>query len=525
LTIFFPFFQDFKMKMFQSQHLIAFLLLSVYSFASFAREDKTFIQDNIRAVTNVAMQGKEALDALIEQGEEDDSLLTPYHIDVPLSEEKYIGTSQKAKQAFSGSGKVVKEVYAARNMTLLNNANAYDRNLRLRTTADGTFLTGYGVNEKNPSVDAKMSLRLRYDVGTPALITTAPGTVSVSGVDLASSSVSIQKHIFWVRELFVRISLDNDPETSRHYVKFGSFPYELGRGISLGSAYASGGFLGLNPRFSIDQFAPGGLLHTEFIPDVLQGELYWSLLNNPSGSLEDNKAVIRANAITEFNNGGIRGLNQQAWIASAALSWKALALENVQLDIKPYTYMHVSPEQKLEFTADSSSQLYAIGTALEFNYDKFSWGFEGAFQGGSTNINAWDRNYTSLENRNGVVTAVYTKVYTDDTYTTKAVVTDVNKQAVTTCDKNYTQNGQEIGTSGLWNGVDRFRPQQKVFYHGYFFVTDFSYDILEKELSYIFDVGISSGSLDQYEQVNDMTQEQLLNQHQKYMTILFLTIF
>lgn len=481
------------MNFFQIKKLIVALLLLVHSVATFA------FNTTQKAQNNTSIEPTTKVTPLV------DSIFAP-----TVQSNKYIGTAQASEQSFEWNGKLVKEVFADHGMNYLNNANPLDRSFRLRTTADAVFLAAYGNNKKNPFVDAKMALRLRYDVGSPALVKTAAGSTTIAGTTQATSPASIQKTIFWLRELFLRVSLDQQLEGSKHFVKFGSFPYELGRGISLGSAYNSNGFLNLNPRFSIDQFAPGGLLYTDIVPGTLHGELYYAILNNPNSSLSENSEKIRTNQIRTFES-DVRGLNTQAWITSGALKWKAINLGSLKLNVDPYAYMYISPDQKLEFPADSNSQLYAIGTALEFKQGKFEWGLETAFQGGHTNVKAWDRNYTNLVNDNGVATIVYTKVYQGNT-TTPAIVDNTNKDYVTASEKSYTQNGQEIGGSGLWNAVDRFRPEQKIFYHGYFFVTDMSYELIEKQLRLCFDTGFVSGQLDDYEDVNSMNQSQLMNQ-------------
>lgn len=426
---------------------------------------------------------------------------------------KFLGTTQTSKQTFKTSGKIVKEVFANKNMTFLNNANALDRAFRLRTTADGVFLGAYGDNAKNPLVDAKLALRFRYDVGAPALITTAQSSVSLAGASVTLPSSNIQKTVLWLRELFVRVSLDKNEKESTHYVKFGSFPYELGRGIALGSAYSSGGFLGLDPRFAIDQFAPGGLLHTDIFNDSLAAELYYAILNNPNSSFKENSEVIRLNQVGLTDSTGVRGLNVESWFLSGVLKWKAIHSKETKLNVDPYAYMYIAPDQKLEFYADSNSQLYAIGTALEYKHGKFEWGIDTAFQGGTTLVKSWDRNYQTVTNNNSVVTVVYTKVYSDENLTTQAPVDTTNKAIVATSEKSYTQNGKQIGSSDLYNAIDRFRPEQKIFYHGYFFVTDMSYQLIDKQLKLCADIGYTSGHLDDFNDVNQMSTEQLMHQN------------
>ena len=485
------------MKFFQTKKLIVALLLSI----------------------PFCLLSKQAVNLIDTQEKVDVKNITLNPIEEPrIDPVASIKVPTASPQTFKTSGKIVKEVFASKYMTYLNNANQYDAAFRYRTTADGILFAAYGENKKNPLVDAKIAIRFRYDGGVDALVRTAPSAITIGGAPVAIPSSSVQKSILWLRELFVKVSLDTNPSESLHFVKFGSFPYELGRGIALGSAYNSGGFLGLDPRFSIDQFAPGALLHTDIIKDSLSGDLYYAVLSNPNSSFKDNTEVIHANQIFDLPNNNFRGLNRQVWITAGALHWKAIAAKDLKLNVDPYAYMFISPDQKLEFPADSDSQLYAIGTALELKSGRFEWGFDTAFQGGNTNVKAWDRNYTTLVNNDSAVSVQYTKVYTADPTIVPtpalALATTVNQATVKASDREFSQNGQEIGTSGLWNAVDRFRPAQKIFYHGYFFVTDMSIELISKQLKFCADTGISSGHLDDFNDINTLTTAQM--QHQNF---------
>lgn len=492
------------MNFFQTKKLIAALLLCA-PFALFSKQAVDHKDDAIESVE----QSTKNIDLKNITIDAQDKALTQA---IPAQST----IAQTSKRSIKGTGKIVKEVYASSKMTYLNNANPYDSALRCRTTADGILVTTFGDNEKNPMVDAKIAVRFRYDAGTDALVRTAPSAIAIAGAPVAIPGSSIQKSTLWLRELFLKISLDKNEKESLYYLKFGSFPYELGRGIALGSAYNSGGFLGLDPRFSIDQFAPGALLHADIVKDILYGEWYYAVLSNPNTSFKDNSEIIHLNQITDIPSNGARGVNRQVWITSGMLHWKAINASDLKLTVNPYAYMFVSPDQKLEFPADSDSQLYAIGTALEMKSGRFEWGVDTAFQGGHTRIKAWDRNYTALVN-NGDTAAVsvqYTKVYTDDTLSTLALATSTNQTAVKSSELDFSQNGQEIGTSGLYNAIDRFRPSQKVFYHGYFFVTDASFELIDKQLKICADTGFVSGHLDNYNDVDSLTQAQL--QHQNF---------
>lgn len=417
-----------------------------------------------------------------------------------------------SKKNIQFGGKLQKEVFANSSMTFLNHTIENDRSFRYRTTLDVNALAQYGDLPKNPAVEIKMSGRIRYDVGTDAIVKTTPVEAAVVGVPITIPASSVGKTIPWLRELSMKISLDENESGSNHYLRFGSFAYELGRGIALGAAYASGGFLGLDPRFSIDQFAPGGLLHTDLYCDSLSMDFYFSLLSNPSGSFKENSQKIREHQLDLGTASVTRGPNAASWLGAVAFHWKAIDFEDCKLNVDPYLYIHPSPDQKLEFAADADSQLYGIGTAMEFRVGKFEWGFDGAFQGGHTNIKPWDRNYLKLVNNNAVATFQDTKVYTNEALTTLAPATTENQAAIAAGPKGFDQNGKQIGDSGLWNANDRFRPAQRELYHGYFFVTDFSYEIIDKQLKVFVDTGISSGQLDDLYDINsNSTEEERMN--------------
>ena len=433
-----------------------------------------------------------------------------------LSTSAFIFSDDAAsKQSIKLAGKLTKEIFANRNMTLLNNSVLNDSSFRLRTTLDGNFLAQYGDLKKNPKVEVKGTGRFRYDVGTSAIVKTAASTVSVAGTSFDLPSSSVQKTLLFLRELSMKVSLDEHEAGSDHYIKVGSFPYELGRGIALGSAYNSGGFLGLDPRFSIDQFASGSMFHTDLYCDSLSMDIYFALLSNPNESFAANNLPVRANQILPMGANTIQGMTQGpdrgVWFGSSSFNWKAIDLEGCKLVVNPYIYMHVSPDQKLEFIADTDSQLYGIGTAVEFKVGKFEWGFEGSFQGGQTEIKPWDRNKTTLINDDGVANFQYTKVYTDAGLTILADATTANQAVVNSLPEGFEQNGKQIGTSGLYNAADRFRPAQRQFYHGYFFVTDASYEFIDNELKMCGDTGYVSGQLDNLYDITGLTEAELMH--------------
>ena len=398
-------------------------------------------------------------------------------------------------QEIGTSGQVVKEIFASHNMIYLNNKISYDAESFYRTTADGVLFLAYGENKKNPLISSEIAIRLRYKAGTSGEIRTRALKSSFGGSSIDIPSSSMQKTMFYLRELFVKISFDTNVEKSLTYFKVGSFPYELGRGIAFGAAYESKGFLSGDSHSSIDQFAPGALLCVDFIKDSLSGDLYYSILENHSSSFADNSEIIRANEIRKSGSSSVRGAHSREWIVAGALHWQALHGINLKLSIDPYAYVYISPDQKVEYSADSEHHLYAVGSAVELISKKFKCGFDAAFQGGHTNFKSWDRNYTNLINDDGVISVQYSAVYSDLELTKLAVASSENELVVSESDLSFNQNGKQIGNSGLYNAVNRFRQAQRLLYHGYFFVVDASYELIENQLELCFDTGLSSGQL------------------------------
>ncbi len=451
------------------------------------------------------MQGHHlVVDSEDEERDEDDEIDTVLTVDA---------IKPKSKNFIETIAKIQKEFFASRRTRFLNSNLASDTALYFRTTIDGALSFKTGENEKNPVIDGKVVVRARYTTGAPSEVGIKNVEVALADAKVESGGADIEKTVFWLRELFLKVALDNNPDKSQYYVKFGSFPYQLGRGLALGSAYSAGGFLGLTPSFSINQYAPGFLFHGAIVPSSLSGDIYYALLVNPNGSFDDNTKVIRANQILKAGESNTRGLGRHVWLASGALHWNAIKKDGTTFDVSPYAYLYNSPDQKLEFTADSDSNLYAVGTAGEFKAGKFEFGFDGAFQGGVTHIKPWDRNYTAITRAQDASVAVqYSKVYEGSSMTTLALVTDDNKTTVSGSILNIDQNGKQIGDTNLYNASDRFRPEQRQLYHGYFFVTDASYELIDKELKICGDVGAVSGSLSKYDDVAGMTPEAQMNQ-------------
>ena len=191
------------------------------------------------------------------------------------------------------------DFFYGKNLQLLNDNNPTDRVVFFRHTIDLNTEYRFG----KPTVDydlayVKMTIRNRGVWGNPESIanTTVAPIKEVDAV-FGQHSHSIPRHILWIRELWMQLSLNDIlgiPFCNHHTLTFGSFPFELGRGIALGTAYAvDPSDLGFYMEVGIDQYAFGGKLSGDIIKDQLIYDIYGGMLNNLSDSFDNTNLKIR----------------------------------------------------------------------------------------------------------------------------------------------------------------------------------------------------------------------------------------
>lgn len=410
-------------------------------------------------------------------------------------------------------GKCTEEIFNSANLTYLNNDVPNDASIFARATGDFFMDVSYGQPEK-PRILFHETLRLRYKWGNGADVKVEGESLPFIDGIVQSRGAAVNKHLIWNRELWIKFALGNLDLPHDHFVEIGSFPFEVGRGISFGAAYKSAGFLGFTPSFSIDQFAPGVLLHMNPLPDKLFFEGYFAVLDNQNISYKANNAKVR---IQEIDSPDFRGVNRQSYAAIIKGFWNVISEPTNEMSFEPYVIYFQSLDQKLEYIHDIDSFVTTFGFAVEGKYKKFDWGFEAAVNQGDILIKALDRNTVKIaRNSEGFVVEQYTKVFTQDPATvncpTAALVTDANKCIVATSSKEVVDNGKEINNSGLYNAYDRFRPKQQANLDGYMFIGDFSYQFIDEVLNVSVGTGYASGDISQQQNVNKEDSSKLLSQ-------------
>ncbi len=411
---------------------------------------------------------------------------------------------------FELSGRFNPETFFGKNIALLNNNNIGNQVWYMRHTLDLNVDILYGNETFNKTVlETYFTIRDRATWGNPESIASTTDA-EIKRVDVVSGkhNHAFPRHIFWIRELWMELDLNTMlslPFSNEYTFKLGIFPFELGRGIALGDAYATApGVLGFYTDNIVDQYAPGALLHGDIITKKLSYDLYAAILLNRSTSLSETGAAILGQ---EFGRRTTpqRGSGKINYLVAGRLNWDAFNNDQIgKLHIEPYTFYNHDPEQKIEFLADAVSHLGTVGLAAEYAFKKFEIGFDYALNLGQQRVKGWDRNKVDEQNRNGQVVIINSQVL-DQNKKKVPFVKDSEAQKIINCSpQDESQNGKVIGTVNgdvgfvtgpvtLKNSDKRFRNPYTNKYEGWMFVTDATYLALNKELQLSIATGIATG--------------------------------
>lgn len=349
-------------------------------------------------------------------------------------------------------------------------------------------------------VESYIVLRNKSRWGSPDSIAKTSSTpIRLADATFGDHNHYLSKQIFWLREGWVDINLNNtigvDTCGIQHF-KTGLFPFELGRGIALGPAYAvSAGLLGFYADSTIDQNAPGFLLYGDLVKNKVSYDMYLGILRNWTDNFgRVNEKIYLNEADPEWN--GSRGFGHVNFVYAMRLRLYPMSTKcgcDSNLVIEPYFLYNRNPEVAIEFPADSASNLITPGLMIDYEGKKFEFGCEFAANFGHQTVYGWDSNQIEIKaDASGVLVEQYTKVYSDSALTTNALVTSANKAIVRSSLNSADLNGQEIGTSGLYNGDTRFNPKYRNVYKGFMFVTDASW-LFSKALKLSGTIGWATG--------------------------------
>ncbi len=410
------------------------------------------------------------------------------------------------------SGYYKPEMFFGKNIALLNNANEVDKVWFQRHTLDFNLDMLYGMQRYNEvAAEFLFSLRNKAVWGNLNIVRTTEAEIKIDNSVLGSHKHSIPRHFLWMREIWLNFSLNHALGlnfSNKHTFKLGLFPFQLGRGIALGDAYAVGPeFLGFYTNSAVDQYAPGFLISGDIVKNTLSYDLYIAILNNKSSSLSETAERVRGQ---EYGRklSPLRGFGQVNFLVAAHLGWTVFDNNYGKLTIEPYGLFNNDPEQKVEFTSDADSRIGTVGMAGEYVQDRVEFGFDYAFNLGQQRVRGWDRNTINiaLDPSTGHLQEVNSHVFTQDPnvvsspsqaqFNSKNSSGKAVQAIINTSFEDESQNGKKIGTVGninLYNAKNRFRNPYTNKYEGWMFVMDAALWVHNKDVRFAVTAGAASG--------------------------------
>lgn len=422
------------------------------------------------------------------------------------------GFFQNPDLAWNFSGVFRPEGFYGRNLSLLNNNNPEDQVAWGRHTLDFNFDVLYGQKTYNCDLAKfRFTVRNKGVWGNPSSVAATTET-EVKGLNAAEKPHKhyIPRYIFWMREIWLKFDLAKSlglTFENEHTFTIGVFPFQLGRGIALGDAYAVGPeFLGFYTDANVDQFAPAAKISGDCIPEVLTYDFYLATLQNRATSLGETGEKILGQQYNGVNF-PYRGFGIINVLVAGRLNWIAFDDKCLgRLNFEPYALYNRDPEQRVEFPADSSNKMATVGLAGEYESDRWALGFDCAQNFGEQQVKGWDRNIIIQNNVNGNIVEVNSMVNVGSATGSKALyVPRSNSQQLIEQSranealgvKKASENGQLIGTSSnqgaLYNNKFRFRDPYNNVYKGWMFVADASVYAFKKQLEFAVTAGVASG--------------------------------
>jgi hypothetical protein len=411
---------------------------------------------------------------------------------------------QKKGGSLTISGKYRPELVYGSNIALFNAADEFDRIFAIKQTLDLTINGNCGPQKYNfDASQLKFTLRNKGVWGNySAIAPTSESCIKDIDAKFGAHKHFLGRHVIWVREVWFKTLLNAAFDIDfdhKQYLTIGYYPFRLGRGISLGDAYAvSPLLLGFFTENVVDQYAPGIVLGGEMVKDALVYDLYFAILENNSNSLSSNSEPIYLQRYGR-RNCPQRGFGSIDWILAGRLEWVALkSKEYGTLELQPYMLYNRAPEQKIEFKGDGASHLFTAGVDVNYKNGGFECGFEAAKNLGSQDVYGWDRNHiiTELDPTLAYVRHVNSNVLTVSTNPavdgTKALDTKANQAIINSSVQAQSRNGQLI-SANLRNSADRFTDPYNTPFRGWMAVADAGYWCFDRQLQVAFAAGLATG--------------------------------
>ncbi len=275
------------------------------------------------------------------------------------------------------------ETFYGKNINWLNDDNDFDKVYVSKHVLDLSVDLLYGAQTYGEKVaEFLFQVRNKGIWGNPdGIASTTFADIKVLDAIRGTHKHGIPRHVFWIRQLWLQFNLKQAaslPFKNAHTFTIGAFPFQLGRGIALGDAYATGPeVLGFWSDSFVDQYAFGVKFSGEIFSNIVSYDLYTAILQNNSSSLADTEKPVLAQEIGVVGKEVQRGFGKVNYIVAGRFNWNIF--DNTwlgRMTIEPYGLYNNDPEQKNEFPADASSKLGTVGLSNEFFGNRFECGFD-----------------------------------------------------------------------------------------------------------------------------------------------------
>ncbi len=196
------------------------------------------------------------------------------------------------------------------------------------------------------------------------------------------------------------------------YLKVGYFPYQLGRGLTMGTHndlavdYLGWGGDGGFTRYP---FMPPGILWHQEITKKLSVDAYFNLWHETNASISDTLKQTKRQRLD--GSQPERGSGKDTWSFALRADYVVEHEDAGSALIQPYAMFTRAPEQTIEVFADASSELFTLGTMVDWKRNNLTVNIECALQLGHQDVHALDRNtYQLSAGATGAITRGFTHI-------------------------------------------------------------------------------------------------------------------
>ncbi len=229
------------------------------------------------------------------------------------------------------------------------------------------------------------------------------------------------------------------------YIQAGTFPFVLGRGLSLGS-YSDGGIphmaweLDGNAN-SLEQSPIGLLIHSQLTKQISL-DLYYTKFRERSASVSSTREPTRITRL--FGIRPERGIDKDREAWAVRMEYKNKDNSWGSLEVEPYLMYARAPDQMIERASDASTKLWTYGVMADYKCGGFKVNMEFAGNLGHQDMHAIDRNQVILkrDKTDGKVREVFSHVFVSAAGAGLSPIPLVPEGGIPVMNYNADQTGQ-----------------------------------------------------------------------------------